>query len=53
MLYKGSSVDLGMTCGKRFAVSALTVKEPGDSSILDIAQEFRKEQATTEDAEVP
>ncbi len=53
VLYKGSSVDLGMTCGKRFAVSALTVKEPGDSSILDIAQEFKKEQETTEDAEVP
>lgn len=53
VLYNGSSVDLGMTCGKRFAVSALTVKEQGDSNILDIAQEFRKEQVTSEKVEVP
>lgn len=51
--YKGSSIDLGMTCGKRFAVSTLTVKEPGDSNILDIALELRKEQVAEENVEVP
>ena len=37
--FKGSSIDLGRTCGKRFAVSTLTIKEPGDSNILDLVQE--------------
>jgi large subunit ribosomal protein L30e len=35
--YPGSSLDLGSACGKRFAVAALTVKEPGDSEILKLA----------------
>ena len=37
-IYKGSSLDLGAVCGKPFEVSALTVKEPGDSDILKIAE---------------
>jgi large subunit ribosomal protein L30e len=37
--FKGSSIDLGRTCGKRFTVSTLTIKEPGDSNILDLVQE--------------
>ena len=35
--YPGTSLDLGSACGRRFAVSALTVKEPGDSEILKLA----------------
>jgi hypothetical protein len=31
-------VDLGMVCGKRFAVTALTVKEPGDSDIMKLTE---------------
>jgi len=38
VIYKGSSIDLGMTCGKPFMVSALTVREPGDSDILKAIQ---------------
>lgn len=35
--YQGSSVDLGSACLKRFVVSVLTVREPGDSEILRLA----------------
>ena len=34
--YKGTSIDLGTLCGKPFVVSALTIREPGDSEILKI-----------------
>ena len=37
-IYKGNSLDLGAVCGKPFEVSALTIKEPGDSDILKIAE---------------
>ncbi|MEM4246582.1 MAG: 50S ribosomal protein L30e [Candidatus Bathyarchaeia archaeon] len=37
-LYKGSSLDLGFACGKRFAATALTVKKPGDSEILRLVE---------------
>ncbi|HKZ94427.1 MAG TPA: 50S ribosomal protein L30e [Candidatus Bathyarchaeia archaeon] len=39
VIYKGASIDLGMTCGKPFAVSAMTIREPGDSDILKTIQE--------------
>jgi large subunit ribosomal protein L30e len=38
-IYNGNSLDLGAVCGKPFEVSALTVKEPGDSNILKITEE--------------
>ncbi|MFA5363966.1 MAG: 50S ribosomal protein L30e [Candidatus Bathyarchaeia archaeon] len=38
-IYKGSSLDLGAVCGKPFEVSALTIKEPGDSNILKITED--------------
>jgi len=34
IIYKGTSIELGMVCGKPFTVSALTIREPGDSDIL-------------------
>ena len=34
--YKGSSLDLAATCGKPFSVSALSIREPGDSEILKL-----------------
>jgi large subunit ribosomal protein L30e len=37
-IYYGDSVDLGAVCGKPFEVSALSVREPGDSNILKIAE---------------
>jgi large subunit ribosomal protein L30e len=36
--YPGSSVDLGGACLKPFLVAVLTVKEPGDSEILKLAE---------------
>ena len=32
--YKGNSLKLGIVCGKPFAISALTVRRPGDSEIV-------------------
>ncbi len=33
--YDGTSRDLGAVCGKPYMVSALAVREPGDSDILE------------------
>ena len=38
IMHKGSSVDLGILCGKPFTVSALTIREPGDSDILKLRE---------------
>ncbi|MBS7647862.1 MAG: 50S ribosomal protein L30e [Candidatus Bathyarchaeia archaeon] len=34
VVYRGTSTDLAMICGKPFLVSALTIREPGDSEIF-------------------
>ena len=36
-VFQGSSIELGSVCGKPFPVSALSVFEPGDSNILELA----------------
>lgn len=36
--YPGNSLDLGSACLKPFVVAALTIKEPGDSEILKLAE---------------
>ena len=41
--YKGNNFDMGRICGKRFPIGTMTVKEPGDSSILKLAEEPEKE----------
>ncbi len=54
VIYKGTSIDLGMACGKPFMVSALTIREPGDSDILEAIREGREseeEEAETATAE--
>lgn len=54
VIYKGTSIDLGMTCGKPFMVSALTIREPGDSDILEAIRESaesEEEEAETATAE--
>ncbi|MEM2440637.1 MAG: 50S ribosomal protein L30e [Candidatus Bathyarchaeia archaeon] len=38
IVYRGTSVDLAMVCGKPFVVSALTIREPGDSDILKLVE---------------
>ena len=37
-IYKGTAIDLGAVCGKPFRVSALTIREPGDSDILKLVE---------------
>jgi large subunit ribosomal protein L30e len=44
--YKGSSLDLGAACGKRFIVSALTIREPGDSEILKLMETAEPDEST-------
>jgi len=48
IIYKGTSIDLGAVCGKPFMVSALTVREPGDSDILKLSDEARGTQEQSE-----
>jgi len=41
--YDGSSSDLAAACGKPFAVSALSIREFGDSEIIKLVEETREE----------
>jgi large subunit ribosomal protein L30e len=50
VIYKGDSIDLGAICGKPFMVSALTVREPGDSDILKLSEEAKREELEAEEA---
>lgn len=38
IIYKGTSLDLAAVCGKPFSVSALSIREPGDSEILKLTE---------------
>jgi large subunit ribosomal protein L30e len=46
MMYKGSAIDLAAVCSKPFMVSALSIREPGDSEILKLTEEPEAEEAT-------
>jgi len=37
-VFQGSSLDLGALCEKPFPVSALVIREPGDSEVLKLAE---------------
>jgi len=43
--HKGSSLDLAGVCGKHFVVSALSIREPGDSEILKLIETPEQEEA--------
>ena len=45
IVYKGSSLDLAAVCGKPFAVSALSIREPGDSEILKLTESAEPEES--------
>jgi large subunit ribosomal protein L30e len=34
--YEGTSVELGSVCGKPYTVATMTIKDPGDSNILEV-----------------
>jgi len=36
MMYKGTSIDLATVCNKLFIISALSIRETGDSEILKV-----------------
>jgi len=39
IVYPRTSLELGRVCGRPFVVSALAVRDPGDSDILKVAVE--------------
>jgi len=43
--HKGTSLDLGGICGKPFAVSALSIREAGDSEILKLTETVEPEES--------
>ncbi|MEM3579672.1 MAG: 50S ribosomal protein L30e [Candidatus Bathyarchaeia archaeon] len=48
IVYRGSSTDLAAVCGKPFLVSALTIREPGDSEILRLVEKPMEEAEESE-----
>jgi len=46
IVYRDSSIDLGGVCGKPFAVSALSIREAGDSEILKLTEPAEPEEPT-------
>jgi len=43
--FKGTSIDLAGVCGKPFSVSALSIREPGDSDILKVTEAAGEEES--------
>lgn len=46
VVYKGSSTDLAAVCGKPYVVSALSIREPGDSEILELVEKGETEETS-------
>ena len=46
VIYKGTSLDLAAVCGKPFSVSALSIREPGDSEILKLTETPETEESS-------
>jgi large subunit ribosomal protein L30e len=44
--HKGSSMDLAAVCGKPFTISALSIREPGDSEILRLTENAEPEESS-------
>jgi large subunit ribosomal protein L30e len=44
IMYEGSSKDLAAVCGKPFLISALSIKDPGDSEILKLVEKREPEE---------
>ncbi|MCK4439411.1 50S ribosomal protein L30e [Candidatus Bathyarchaeota archaeon] len=45
IIYKGSSIDLAAVCGKPFVISALSIKEPGDSEIFRLIEKTEPDES--------
>jgi large subunit ribosomal protein L30e len=46
MTYKGASIDLANVCSKLFVISALSIRETGDSEILKVLEENETEETS-------
>jgi large subunit ribosomal protein L30e len=46
MTYKGASIDLANVCNKLFVISALSIRETGDSEILKVLEENETEETS-------
>ena len=46
MTYKGASMDLAMVCNKLFIISALSIRETGDSEILKVTENTEAQEYT-------
>jgi large subunit ribosomal protein L30e len=44
MTYKGTSIDLATICNKLFIISAITIRETGDSEILKVIENNRTQE---------
>jgi large subunit ribosomal protein L30e len=45
MTYRGTSMDLAAVCNKLFIISALSIRETGDSEILKLIESTEQESA--------
>jgi large subunit ribosomal protein L30e len=46
MTYKGTAIDLATVCNKLFVISALSIRETGDSEILKVMEENETEETS-------
>jgi large subunit ribosomal protein L30e len=46
MTYKGTSIDLATVCNKLFIISALSIRETGDSEILKVIEDNETQEQT-------
>jgi len=46
IVFRGSALDLAAVCEKPFTVSALGIREPGDSEILKLTEKTEPEEST-------
>jgi len=44
MMFKGASMDLATVCNKPFIISALSIREAGDSEILKVTESSEMEE---------
>lgn len=44
MTYKGTSIDLATVCNKLFIISALSIRETGDSEILKVIEDNKTQE---------
>jgi large subunit ribosomal protein L30e len=44
MMFKGASIDLATVCNKPFVISALSIRETGDSDILKATENTEMEE---------